>query len=81
MFRSTTLKFALGPGFSGANGNMGCFKVFIPIQDRIITPQCNYEGKSLSKLQIDTELVSATNPLRLTTSNFIFQLNTCAFSP
>jgi hypothetical protein len=42
MFRLTRLKFALGPAFSGTNGNIDYFKVFIPTKDRIKTSLCNY---------------------------------------
>jgi hypothetical protein len=47
-------------------------------------------GWNLSELQsellydwrfIANQFVLVTNPLRLTTSNFIFQLNTCGYSP
>jgi hypothetical protein len=45
-----------------------------------------YESKSESELLYNWRFTAnqfylATSPLRLTTSNFIFQLNTCGYSP
>jgi hypothetical protein len=48
--------------------------------------QLNYSSESESELLYDwrftaKQFVLATSPLRFTTTNFIFQLNTCSYSP
>jgi hypothetical protein len=65
-----------------------CIMLYFVTKIQLVTHSSHYpfEVRSESELLYDwrftaNQFVLTTSPLRLTTSNFIFQLNTCRYSP
>jgi hypothetical protein len=67
----------MGNAFSNCNGSsaFSLWEAVSPIKVIILESDLLHDWRLTA-----SQSVSATSPLRLTTSNFIFQLNTCGYS-